>query len=137
MPFSSCETLIIIYLSENQLPSERVAVKIHELIHAKYRTRSEWGKHSLLAVTVNVIIIPAELCLMFQPLSQPPSLFLPTWTIPVAGRGTFKGPRVSSCLTLGNGLPEEVHVRQSERLYWKGCPGGEQEGKGTQENCSM
>ena len=25
---------------------------------------------------------------------------------------------------------------QSKRFYWKGHPGGEQEGEGTQENCS-
>ena len=26
--------------------------------------------------------------------------------------------------------------RQSKRFYWEGPPGGEQESKGTQENCS-
>ena len=26
--------------------------------------------------------------------------------------------------------------RQNKRFYWKGCPGAEQEGKGTQEICS-
>ena len=25
---------------------------------------------------------------------------------------------------------------QSKRLYWEGCSGGEQEGRGTQEGCS-
>ena len=58
----------------------------------------------------------------------------------------FQGPKLDSCLTLGNELSKETHVltkqeillweKQNEILLGKGHPGGEQEGKGTQENCS-
>ena len=39
---------------------------------------------------------------------------------------TFQGPKLGSCLTLGNVLSEET----------QGRPGGEQSGKGTQEDRS-
>ena len=49
----------------------------------------------------------------------------------------FQGPKVGSCLTLRNELSEETHVLTSKRFYWERAPlGGEQEGQGTQENCS-
>ena len=44
---------------------------------------------------------------------------------------------MGSGLTLGNELSEETHVlTKQETLLGKGRPGGEQQGKGTQENCS-
>ena len=50
---------------------------------------------------------------------------------------TFQGPRMGSCLTLGNELSQETHVLTKQELYWEGCPGaGGQKGKETQENCS-
>ena len=50
---------------------------------------------------------------------------------------SFQGRRVGFCLTLGNELSEETHVPTKEKiLFGKRHPGGEQEGKGTQENCS-
>ena len=50
-------------------------------------------------------------------------------------RGPFLGPKLGSCLTLGNELSEETHVlTKQEILLGKG---GEQKGKGTQENCSV
>ena len=33
-------------------------------------------------------------------------------------------------------MPEETHVDKARDFIGKGHPGGEQEGKGTQENCS-
>ena len=49
----------------------------------------------------------------------------------------FKGPKLGSCLTLRDELSEETHVlTKQEILLGKGPRGGEQEGKGTQENCS-
>ena len=58
-------------------------------------------------------------------------------TITVAGRGDpFQGPRVGSCLTLGNELSMETHVLTQQETIVKGRPGREQQGKGTQENCS-
>ena len=39
----------------------------------------------------------------------------------VAGRGPFRGPRVHSCLTLGNELSEETHMlTKQETLLGKG-----------------
>ena len=47
----------------------------------------------------------------------------------------FPEPKWGSCLTLGN---EETPVlTKQEILLGKGARGGEQEGKGTQENCSV
>ena len=46
---------------------------------------------------------------------------------------------MGSCLTLGNELSEETQVPRrhtKQETIGKGCPGGEQQGKGTQENCS-
>ena len=49
----------------------------------------------------------------------------------------FQGPRVGSCLTLGNELSTETHILNKARdIFGKGRPGGEQEGEGTQEECS-
>ena len=48
----------------------------------------------------------------------------------------FQGPKLGSCLTLRNELSEETHADKARDFTGKGHPGGEQEGKGTQENCS-
>ena len=48
----------------------------------------------------------------------------------------FHGPKLGSCLTLGNELSEETHADKARDFIGKGQPGGEWEGKGTQENCS-
>ena len=52
----------------------------------------------------------------------------------------FQGPKLGSRLTLGKELSEETHVLTKEESYWERAPGfhpgGEQEGEGTQENCS-
>ena len=55
----------------------------------------------------------------------------------VAGRGTpLQGPKSGSCVTLRNALSEETRADKARDFTGKGHPGGEQEGKGTQENCS-
>ena len=44
---------------------------------------------------------------------------------------------MGSCLTLGNELSEETHMlTKQEILLGKSAQGREQDGKGTQENCS-
>ena len=44
---------------------------------------------------------------------------------------------MGSCLTLGNGLSEETtRADRARDFIAKGRPGGGQQGKGTQENCS-
>ena len=48
----------------------------------------------------------------------------------------FQGPKEGFCLTLGNELLEEIQVRTKQEIIVKGHLGGEQEGKGTQEDCS-
>ena len=49
----------------------------------------------------------------------------------------FQGLKLGSCLTFGNELSEETHVLIRQEIFLGiGHPGGEQEGKGTQENCS-
>ena len=48
----------------------------------------------------------------------------------------FQGPKLGSCLTLRNELSEETRADKARDFTGKGHPGGEQEGKGTQENCS-
>ena len=48
----------------------------------------------------------------------------------------FQGPKLSSCLTVGNTLSEETYVLTNKRFHWEGHLGREQQGKGTQENCS-
>ena len=48
----------------------------------------------------------------------------------------FQGLKLGSCLTLGNGLSEETHADNARDIIGNECPGGEQEGQGTQENCS-
>ena len=47
----------------------------------------------------------------------------------------FQGLKLGSCLTLGNEL-SETHVDKARDFIGKGQVGGEQEGEGTQENCS-
>ena len=42
---------------------------------------------------------------------------------------------MGSCLTLGKELSEETSADKTRDFIGKGHPGGEQEGKGTQENC--
>ena len=49
----------------------------------------------------------------------------------------FQGPKLGSCLTLGNELSKETHTDKARDFIGKGHPGGEQEGKGTQENSSV
>ena len=48
----------------------------------------------------------------------------------------FQGPTLSSCLTLRKELSEETRADKARDFIGQGHPGGEQEGKGTQENCS-
>ena len=48
----------------------------------------------------------------------------------------FQGPQVGSCVTLGNELSEETLLLTKQETTGKGRLGGEQEGKGSQENCS-
>ena len=43
---------------------------------------------------------------------------------------------MGSCLTLRNELSTEIHVDEARGFIGKGRLGGEQEGKGTQEDCS-
>ena len=48
----------------------------------------------------------------------------------------FQGPRVVSCLRLRNELSKETHVlTKQEAFIGTRNPGGEQQDKGTQENC--
>ena len=47
----------------------------------------------------------------------------------------FQGPKLGSCLTLGNELSEETHA-QSKRFYGERAPRWRAAGKGSQENCS-
>ena len=48
----------------------------------------------------------------------------------------FQGLKLGSGLTLRNELSEETHADKARDFIVKGHPGGEQEGEGTQENCS-
>ena len=48
----------------------------------------------------------------------------------------FQGPKEGFCLTLGNELLEEIQVLTKQEIIVKGHLGGEQEGKGTQEDSS-
>ena len=51
--------------------------------------------------------------------------------------GSLPGPKSGLCLTLRNELSEGTHMlTKQEILLGKGHRGGEQEGKGSQENCS-
>ena len=51
--------------------------------------------------------------------------------------GSLPGPKSGLCLTLRNELSEGTHMlTKQEILLGKGHPGREQEGKGSQENCS-
>ena len=56
----------------------------------------------------------------------------------VVGRGGphSRAPRAGSCLTLGKKLSEETCADKARDFIGKGHLGGEQQGKGTQENCS-
>ena len=48
----------------------------------------------------------------------------------------MQGVRVSFCLTLGNELFQETYMLTKEEAFLgKGLQGGEQQGKGTQQNC--
>ena len=47
----------------------------------------------------------------------------------------FQGLKLGSCLTLRNELSEETHVLTKQEILLGRALGGEQEGKGTQENC--
>ena len=53
-----------------------------------------------------------------------------------AGRGTLPGLRVGACLTLVNELPKETHADKARDFIGRRHPSREQQGKGTQENCS-
>ena len=48
----------------------------------------------------------------------------------------LQGPRAGSCLTLGNGLSEEEIRVLKKQTIGNRCLGGEQQGKGTQEDRS-
>ena len=48
----------------------------------------------------------------------------------------YQGPKLGSCLTLGKELSEETSADKARDFIVKGRSGGEQEGKGTQENFS-
>ena len=45
-------------------------------------------------------------------------------------------PKSGSCLTLRNELSKETHADKARDFIGKGCLGREQEGKGTQKDCS-
>ena len=49
----------------------------------------------------------------------------------------FRGQKVDSFLTLRNELSRRHRCWQSKKFYWKGHLGGEQKGKGAQENCCV
>ena len=46
----------------------------------------------------------------------------------------FQGLKLGSCLTLRNELSEETHVLTKQEILLERAPGGEQEGKGTQNS---
>ena len=53
------------------------------------------------------------------------------------GRGApSSAPRVGSCLTLRKALSKEIHADNARDFIGKQPPGEEQQGKGSQENCS-
>ena len=51
-------------------------------------------------------------------------------------RDPFQGPKLGSCLTLRKELSEETYADKARDFIGRGPPGGEQQVKGTQENCS-
>ena len=55
----------------------------------------------------------------------------------ISGRGPFQGPRVSSFLTPGNELFKDFYVLIKHEPIGKGCLDREQQGKVTQEDCSV
>ena len=52
------------------------------------------------------------------------------------GRPPYRAPRAGSCLTLGKELSKEPSADKARHFIGRRHPGGEQQGKGTQENCS-
>ena len=54
----------------------------------------------------------------------------------VGRRAPSRAPSVGSCLTLGKELPKETCVHKARDFIGRGHPGGKQQDKGTQENCS-
>ena len=48
----------------------------------------------------------------------------------------FQGLRLGSCLTLGNELSRDTCANKARSFLGKGCPGGKQQIKGTQEDLS-
>ena len=48
----------------------------------------------------------------------------------------FRNPKLGSCLTLRNELSEETRADKARDFIGRGHPGGEQKGKGAQENSS-
>ena len=48
----------------------------------------------------------------------------------------FQGPKVGSCLTLKDEMSKETQVLTKQETVGKRHLGGDQQGKGTQENCS-
>ena len=61
---------------------------------------------------------------------------LPESPFGAGSRHLVQGLKLGSRLTLGNELSEETHADKARDFIGKGHPGGEQEAKGTQENCS-
>ena len=57
-------------------------------------------------------------------------------TVVGRGRPPFRAPRAGSYLTLRKELSEETLADKARDFIGKGHPGGEQLGKGTQENSS-
>ena len=49
---------------------------------------------------------------------------------------SFQGLKLGSCLILRKELSKETCADKARDFIGQGHPGGEQEGKGTQENCS-
>ena len=62
----------------------------------------------------------------------------PVWLLwPCCRKGDpFRNPKLGSCLTLRNELSEETRADKARDFIGRGHPGGEQKGKGAQENSS-
>ena len=70
-------------------------------------------------------------------MTAPIKMGIPSWLPVVVGRGApSRAPRAGSCLTLGKELSTEMHADKARDFIGRGHLGGEQQGKGTQENCS-
>ena len=93
-------------------------------------------------------VFPFSFCPKSFPLF---GFFLTTWLFASGGQNigasayqslcfrkgdTFQGLKWGSCPTLRNELSKEMHVLTKQEILWEGHPGGEQEGQGTQGNCS-